>query len=253
MINVKNISFSHNKRTFISDLCITFPDSSLTAILGENGSGKTTLLSLMSKTLTPSSGKIETDGSDISLLGRDELARRLSVFPQGRPTPDMTALELVTMGRYPYTKNKLSVPRRDIDIAISALVRAGAEEFSARRLSALSYGERQRVYLAMLLAQDTQNVLLDEPTNYLDVSAKFHTMELLTSLKNEGKCVVTVLHDITLALTYADRIAVMKNGKVEAFGTPESIYESKCSEHLLGVKINRFKSDGKPVYVVEPK
>ena len=197
--------------------------------------------------------KIEIDGTDTRTLKRHELARRLSVFPQGREIPDMTALELVIMGRYPYINDKFITPQNDIDIAHSALISVGAEKYEERRLTSLSHGERQRVYLAMQIAQGTQNLLLDEPTNYLDVSAKFQVMELLTTLKNEGRCVVTVLHDITLALAYADRIAVMKNGKLIALGNPEAIYQSKSLENAFGIKISRFDNNGKSVYVTEPK
>ncbi len=253
MIKIKDLSFSYGKNEFIRDLNVIFPDSSLTAIVGENGSGKTTLLSLISKELSLKSGSIEIDGSDTRTLKRDELALKLSLFPQGREIPDMTALELVTMGRYPYTKNKFITPKTDVDIARSSLARVGAEQFSERRLSSLSYGERQRVYLAMQIAQGAQNLLLDEPTNYLDISAKFQVMELLTSLKNEGRCILTVLHDITLALAYADRIAVMKNGKLTALGTPEAIYQSKSLEYAFGIKISKFENNGKHLYVTEPK
>ena len=253
MIEIQGLSFSYGKKEFIKDLSLTFPDSSLTVIVGENGSGKTTLLSLMSRELSAVSGTVRADGADILSIKREELARRLSVFPQGRETPDMTALELVTMGRYPYIKNKLSTPKSDIEIALASLSRVGAEDVADRRLSCLSYGERQRVYLAMQIAQDTQNLLLDEVTNHLDTSARFQAMELLTSLRNDGKCVVAVLHDITLALTYADFIAVMKDGRLEAFDTPEAIYQSKCLEDVLGIKIGKYGDPDKPVYIAEPK
>ena len=253
MIKINDLSFAYGKSGFISDLCLTLPDSSLTAIVGENGSGKTTLLSLISKELSQASGNIEIDGIDTRALKRRELALKLSVFPQGREIPDMTAIELVTMGRYPYIGNRLATPQNDIDIARSTLLRVGAEDFIDRRLTSLSFGERQRVYLAMQIAQDTQNLLLDEPTNYLDISAKFQTMELLRELKNDGKCIAVVLHDLTLALSYADHIAVMKNGKLVSFGTPTEIFESKALEKVFGIKIRKFTDNGKDVYVTEAK
>lgn len=253
MIEIKNLCFSYGNNEFIRDLNVAFPDSSLTVIVGENGSGKTTLLSLIANELKFKSGTMQIDGIDIGSLKHNELACRLSVFPQGREIPDMTALELVSMGRYPHNKSKITTPKRDIDIAYAALARVGTEKFAERRLSSLSYGERQRIYLAMQIAQDAQNLLLDEPTNYLDISARFQTMELLTSLKNEGKCVVAVLHDITLALAYADRIAVMKNGELVDFDTPDMIYQRKSLEDTFGVRISRFDRNGKPLYVTEPK
>lgn len=251
MIRISNLSFAYGKSEFISDLCLTLPDSSLTAIVGENGSGKTTLLSLMSKELSSTSGSIEVDGVDIRSLKRRDLARRLSVFPQGREIPDMTALELVTMGRYPYIGEKLTTPQADTMIARAALLRAGAEDFTNKRLPSLSFGERQRIYLAMQIAQDTQNLLLDEPTNHLDISARFQTMDLLRELTSEGKCVAVVLHDLTLALSYADRIALMKNGALLAYDTPDKIYQSKALEEVFGIKITKFSDCGRTIYVTE--
>ena len=253
MIELTNVSFSYNKNDFIDSLTLTLSDSALTAIVGENGSGKTTLLSLISRNLSPRSGTVEIDGSDARGLKRDELSRRLSVFPQGREIPDMTALELVTMGRYPYIGNRLITPQKDIEIAYSALCRTGADRIEGRSLASLSYGDRQRVYLAMQIAQNTQYLLLDEPTNHLDISAKYQTMELLTELKKEGRCIVTVLHDITLALSYADKIAVMSGGRLIAFDTPDEIYEKKCLEEAFGIKISKFEHDGRTVYATAPK
>lgn len=253
MIDIKNLSFSYGKDEFINGLNISFPDSAITAIIGENGSGKSTLLSLISKELALKSGSIEIDGVPLQKLKRADLARALSLFPQSRQIPDMTALELVLMGRYPYLKDKFITPRCETELAFSALLRVEADKFAERRLSSLSYGERQRVYLAMQIAQGSQNLLLDEPTNFLDVSSKFQMMELLLSLKSEGKCVIAVLHDLPLAFRYADRIAIMKNGKLTVFGSPEAIYESRCIEEAFGVKLAKADGTNGTFYSVSPR
>lgn len=243
MIEIKNLSFSYGKGEFIDSLNISFPDSTVTAIIGENGSGKSTLISLISKELPLRSGSIEIDGEPLQKLTKTSLARAISVFPQNRQTPDMTALELVLMGRYPYIKDKFITPKSETELALSALSRVEAAEFATRKLSSLSYGERQRVYLAMQIAQEAQNLILDEPTNFLDVSAKFRMMQLLLTLKNEGRCVIAILHDLPLAFMYADRIAVMKEGKLIALGSPDGIYKSGCIEETFGVRLE--KSEGK--------
>ena len=253
MIEIKGLSFSYGKDEFIKNLDLSLPDSSLIAIVGENGSGKTTLLSLISGEICSKSGEIKIDGLNLKQTKRSELSKRLSIFPQSREIPDMTGKELVTMGRYPYIKNKLITPSSEAEIVRSALIRAGAQAFGERRLASLSYGERQRVYLAMQIAQGAQNMLLDEPTNYLDISAKFQTMELLTSLKNEGKCIICVLHDISLALTYADLVAVMKGGKLIAFDTPENIYRDKKLEEAFGVRFCKTEYEGRVAYSAIPK
>ena len=253
MIEIKGLSFSYGRDEFIKDLDLTLPDSALVAVVGENGSGKTTLLSLISGELRAKAGEIKIDGHIQKNTKRSELSKMLSVFVQSRETPDMTGAELVTMGRYPYIKNKFITPSSDVEIARSALIRAGAEAFADRRLNSLSYGERQRVYLAMQIAQGAQNMLLDEPTNYLDVSARFQTMELLTSLKNEEKCIACVLHDVSLALMYADLIAVMKGGKLIAFDTPENIYRDKKLEEAFGVEFCKSEHEGRVIYSAIPK
>jgi iron complex transport system ATP-binding protein len=253
MIEIKNLSFSYGKDEFIKNLDVILPDSSLIAIVGENGSGKTTLLSLILGEIFAKSGEIKIDGLNLKQTKRSELSKRLSIFPQSREIPDMTGKELVTMGRYPYIKNKLITPSSELKIVRSALIKAGAQAFGERRLASLSYGERQRVYLAMQIAQDAQNMLLDEPTNYLDISAKFQTMELLTSLKNEGKCIVCVLHDISLAMTYADLVAVMKGGSLIAFDSPEKIHREKKLEEAFGVKFRKTVCEGRAIYTAIPK
>lgn len=240
MIEIKNLSFSYGNTPFIEDLNLSLENGTLTALIGENGSGKSTFLKLIAGTESPTAGNVILDGKDIRKTPAADRAKRLSYFPQSRPIPDMSALETAVMGRYPYTRGKFRTPKEDIRIAEKAMERMGISHFSERNMQTLSFGERQKVYLAMLLAQDAPNCLFDEPTNFMDISAKFSMLETLLSMKAEGKCILCVLHDISLAMQYADRIIVMKNGSVFADGTPDALFENGAVANAFGVCIERY-------------
>ena len=250
MIEINNLSFSYGSSPFIDSVNLRFFDGSLTAIIGENGSGKSTLLKLISGELCAKEGAVILNGKNQKSLSQRETAKILSYFPQGRTVPDMTALEIVSLGRFACGfKDK----KAEKEISLSALEYVGASKFADISLKNMSYGERQKVYLAMQIAQNAQNCLLDEPTNYLDISAKFSTMDTLTKLRDEGKCVVCVLHDLSLAMRCADRIIVMKSGKIFADGTPTELYENERIAHAFNISLERVTSNGEISYVANPK
>lgn len=242
MIELKNVSFSYNSDSFmdIAELC--FDNKCLTAIVGENGSGKSTLLKLIAGAERRFTGNIFIDGSDILKTPARKIAKALSYFPQGREVCDMTAFETVLMGRYPHNKSSFFESKRDYRVASDALRLVGMSEYASHRLTALSYGERQRIYLAMNIAQEADNCLFDEPTNFIDARAKFLTLDILKGLRDEGKCIICVLHDIALAMKYADRIVVMKNGSIFADGAPDMLYEGKMLESAFGIGLERHTS-----------
>ena len=217
MIKLENVRFSYKDGEFINIPSLTLNDGEFTVIAGENGSGKTTLLRLIMGELIPFTGSISVDNEDIKKVKKTDLAKRLSYSPQGRRVPDMTALETVLLGRYPYNKGSLKIPAQDKAIAEKALKEAGAWELSERRVTTLSYGERQKIYLAMQISQGAKNRIFDEPTNYMDVSSRFEMMASLKGMAKEGMCITAVLHDISLAMSYADRIILVKDGEVASF------------------------------------
>ncbi|MBQ9117198.1 MAG: ABC transporter ATP-binding protein, partial [Clostridia bacterium] len=189
----------------------------------------------------------------ISLIRRRELARLLSVFPQGRPVPDMAAGEMVLMGRYPFRRGFAAFSDDDVAMAEKALVSADASEFGGRNMKALSYGERQRVYLAMQMAQDTRNCVLDEPTNFMDASHSFQILDYVKRMSaEEGKCVVCVLHDIPLAMRYADRLVILKNGGIYADGAPDELFEGGDIARAFNIRLERFSVNGGYAYSVLP-
>lgn len=252
MIELFDLHFSYHKVCRIDIPKLTLDDGSLTVLVGENGSGKTTLLRLIAGELRTAQGRILVDGQDMARLPKKQLAKRLSYFPQGRPTPDMSALEVTALGRYPHTRTRLFSPKEDREWATRALVSAGAEPFAERNMRTLSFGERQRVYLAMQLAQDAQNCLLDEPANFLDVSAQFSMLDTLSALRKKEKCILCVVHDLSLAMRCADRILVMKNGTVMADGTPDRLYESGAIDQVFGIRLCRSERDGEIFYGILP-
>lgn len=253
MIELKDIAFSYTSKPFIKDVCARFEDGTLTAIIGENGSGKSTLLKLISGEEKPQAGSVLIDGKYMSTLKRKDAAKLLSGFPQGRDIPDMNSLELVSLGRYSYLPLSPVTPKEEENIALSALRYVGAERFARVSLKKMSYGERQRVYLAMQIAQGSQNMLLDEPTSFLDIGAQFEVMNILTSLRNEGKCIVCILHDIPLAMRYADSMLLMKNGNIIARGTPNELYEGGMIEEVFGISLERIELGDSTSFVPMPK
>ena len=253
MIEIQDLCFSYGEKPFTDHLSLTLTDGTLTALIGENGSGKSTLLKLITGNEKSSLGNILLDGVNIRDMKKREIAHRLSYFPQSRPTPDMRVHELVMMGRYPFTNGFSSATKKDLALTEKAMEKMAVLPFADRNLQTLSFGERQRVYLAMLLAQDTKHTLFDEPTNFLDISAKFAMLDTLVDLKNEGKCVLCVLHDLSLAMRYADRLLVMKNGNLFADGTPDALYENGAIAKAFGVHLTRFEQNGEKIYTVLSK
>lgn len=242
MIKLNNISFSYGKKTVIDNISAEFECSKLYGILGANGSGKTTLLKLISGILKPDSGKITIDGLEIT--NRKVKAQKLSLMPQYRTLPDMTVWDFVACGRFPHSYH---LNTKDIEIINSVLETTNLSHFKDRFLNTLSGGERQKAYLALCLAQNTDCILLDEPTTYLDIANSHSFMEILTGLKADGKCIVSVFHDISLALKYCDKLLILNNGNLCVTGTPEEVTESDILKDIFGVECVKF-ADGEDTY-----
>lgn len=219
----------------------------LTALIGPNGCGKSTLLKCAAGILKPAGGEVLLDGRPLSAMTPREVARQVAYMPQSRLAPSMPVGQLAAHGRYPHLRWGHSLTGADREIVRRSLSRAGAESLAGRMVDQLSGGERQRAYLAMMLAQETPAMLLDEPTTYLDPSGQFALMDLLRALRGEGRAVVVVLHDLALALEYADDILLMQGGALIRCGTPDEIYASGALEAVFDVRVERT-SGGKYVF-----
>lgn len=207
----------------------------LVAIIGPNGAGKSTLLSLLAGDLRPSSGTASIDGLSLGHAATAELATVRAVLSQRTPIDvPFTAAEVVAIGRFPHRRDAANTNERDAEIVAAAMARTDTKRFAGRIFSTLSGGERTRVSLARVLAQDTPVIYLDEPTTALDVAHQERMMRQVAALASEGRCVVTVLHDLNAAAVYADRIVLMSGGRVVAEGSPRDVLRADTLTETYG-------------------
>ena len=213
------------------------------ALLGPNGSGKSTLIRAALGLLPLAGGQVLIDGADAAALSPRQRAQKAAYLPQTRPVPNITALRMVLHGRFPH----LTYPRRfrqeDYAAAMAALEQADAACLARRPMPELSGGQRQRVYLAMALAQDAPTLFLDEPTAFLDVSHQLEVGRLAGQLARQGKAMVLVLHDLPLALSTADRLAVLKGGRLLAVDGPEALCADGILNSVFGIELGRVMTD----------
>ena len=239
MIEIHHASAGYGTQPVLKDVSLIFEKSSMTSIIGVNGCGKSTLLKAVLGMIPLQRGEIVIDGQNLQDMSRNAIAKKMAYLSQGRSTPDMTVEQMVLHGRFPH----LTYPRRysvkDHEIAFSAMAQLGMKGLAHKPLSALSGGMRQNAYIAMALAQDTDYVLLDEPTTYLDIAHQLELMKTLRTLADRGKGIITVTHDIQMAFTFSDRIILLDNGTVFDNGTPNEVCARKSIEQIMGVALER--------------
>ena len=243
MIEVKNLGAGYGKDIVLHNISMAFPTGQITVLLGPNGCGKSTLVKTVLGLLPEKTGDIFFDGVSIDRLTVRQIAQKAAYMAQSRNIPSITARRMVLHGRFPY----LGYPRRyrpeDHEIAHRALVWADAEDLANRQMSELSGGQRQKVYLAMALAQDTETIFMDEPTTYLDVKHQMEVMAVSRRLADMGRAVVLVLHDLSLALREADQLAVLEAGALRQVGTAEEIFSSGILDQVFGVSVKRVQAE----------
>ncbi len=257
MISVRKVSHRYDKQVVLDDVGLTLPVGQLTSIVGANGAGKSTLLSVISRLIKPESGSVFIDDLDVQSSSDDAIARRLAVLRQdNRVTARLTVVDLVRFGRFPYSKGRLTP--QDHELVDEALDYLDLQPLRDRFLDQLSGGQRQRAYIAMILAQDTDYILLDEPLNNLDMKHSSSMMTLLRRAADDlGKTIVLVLHDINFASCYSDHIVAMRDGRVIIQGTPSDIMQREVLrdvfdmdihvQDLHGVRLGIFWTTGAPV------
>ena len=249
MISVKNLCSGYGGKNILKNITTDFSDGEITSIIGPNGSGKSTLLQCCAGLLGISGGDILADGKSITEYKGRTLAQSVSYLPQNNSVSAITVKVLVMHGRFPYLGYPRRYSKEDIEIAENALKEVGLIDFADKQLSELSGGQQQKAHIAMRLAQNTKNVLLDEPTTFLDIKYQLELMRLAKRLSSEGKTVVAVLHDIELAFTNSDKIVVIDNGEIAFSGPPSRLVDSGAIESAFGVKptINSGQLFFKPI------
>lgn len=247
MIATENVSKQYGGKTILSDVTLQLPRGKIIAFIGPNGTGKSTLLSLITRTLSGSGGKVMVDGREIGRWNQRELAKKLSIL---RQTNDMnirlTVRELVSFGRFPYTQGKLTAgDERHIDKALDYLE---LKPLQNRYLDELSGGQRQMAFIAMIIAQDTEYLFLDEPLNNLDMRHCVRIMKVLRRLVAEaGKTVMVVIHDINFVASHADYVIAMKDGKIAGQGDTRTMIKPDRLKRIFDMDIRVADIDGRPV------
>jgi len=239
-LEVRDLSFSFGDTKVLKDITFEVREGESIGLMGPNGSGKTTLLRCLTRYLPAEAEVLLVDMKPLHTMTDREIARMFAVVPQGTTTDfPFTAYDVVMMGRIPHMSGRMGgESRKDEDMVRSAFERTGSWHLAARHFSELSGGERQRVIIARALAQEPKALLLDEPTVYLDISGQFEMMDLIKRLnKEEGITIIAVLHDINLAARYSDRIALLSDGRLEAFGPPEEVLTQETIQSVYGIDV----------------
>lgn len=256
-LQVQRVSFSYLNGLALRDISLSIEAGEMVGVLGPNGSGKTTLLKLVSGILRPERGEIRLDGSDLRQLSRKSIARSVAVVPQQFHIPfAFTVDEVVTLGRLPFVRALRGETAADKRAVATALGLVGVGHLAERRFDELSGGERQKVILAMALAQQPKLLLLDEPIVHLDICHQVEILELVRRLNiEEGLTVIAAMHDLNLASLFFDRLILLKEGQVSAEGTPaEVLTEDKVREVFsASVRVEPHPATGVPHIVVMPR
>ena len=243
MIEISNHTKAYGQTRVVDDVSVTLNKGGVISIIGPNGAGKSTLLSIVSRLMEADSGTVRIDGMDVTRTASDIMARRIAILRQDNHLASrLTVRDLVAFGRYPYSRGRPTAADKGyVDRALDYLA---LTPLADRFLDELSGGQRQRAFVAMVICQDTDYVLLDEPLNNLDMRHAVSMMKLMRRMADElGKTVILVLHDINFASVYSDTILAMRDGRVVRFGPPEqvvtpdslaAIYDMDIAVHAIG-------------------
>ncbi|MFD2115693.1 ABC transporter ATP-binding protein [Paenibacillus yanchengensis] len=237
MIEVKDVCKAYGGKTVVDNVSLTIDKGKITSFIGPNGAGKSTLLSMMSRLMTKDKGQVLIDGKDISAWKSNELARKISILKQSNHiNMRLTVRELVSFGRFPYSQGKLT--KEDWQYVDEAITYMELQDMQHKYLDQLSGGQNQRAYIAMVIAQNTDYILLDEPLNNLDMKHSVQIMKVLRRLVEElNKTIVIVIHDINFASCYSDKIVALKNGQIVKDGPTNDIIERDVLSNIYDMDI----------------
>ncbi|MDO8687928.1 MAG: heme ABC transporter ATP-binding protein [Dehalococcoidales bacterium] len=256
-LQIEQVDFSYLNGLVLHDVNLAVPTGEMVALLGPNGSGKTTLLKIASGVLKPKRGNVSLDGSSLNRLSRQSVARSVAVVPQQFHIPfAFTVSEVVMLGRIPFIKALAGETTADRQAVASAMALVSISLMAPRRFDELSGGERQKVILAMALAQQPRLLLLDEPIVHLDISHQIEILERVRTLNREqGLTVIAAMHDLNLASLYFDRLVLLKGGRISADGTPAQVLTEDIIREVFAatVRVELHPASGLPHVVLMPK
>ncbi len=238
LLSTRRLTLAYDGASIIMNLDLAIPAGKITTLVGPNGCGKSTLLRGLARLLKPRAGTVYLDGADIFKLSTKAVAKRLAILPQGPVAPEgLRVRDLVAQGRYPYQNWLQQWSKEDERLVEQALATTGMTPLADRALDTLSGGQRQRAWIAMALAQDTEILLLDEPTTFLDLAHQIEVLDLLYELnQTEGRTIVMVLHDLNQACRYADYLVAVREGQVWAEGVPAQVMTEAMVREVFGLE-----------------
>ncbi|WP_334292632.1 iron ABC transporter ATP-binding protein [Cellulosilyticum sp. I15G10I2] len=248
-MDVKSLTKKYQDKTIVDQVSFEIPKGKITALIGANGAGKSTVLSLISRLISGDGGEVSINGTSLGQWKREDLAKVLSILMQSTQMEmKITVEELVAFGRFPYSKGRLT--EEDEEEIRKALEYMELMPFKDRYLDQLSGGERQRAFIAMVIVQNTEYILLDEPLNNLDMKHSVEIMKIIRRLtKDLNKTIVLVIHDINFAARYADYIIAMKNGRLFKMGKTEEIIQQDVLENIYDLPFEIRHFEGKPLCI----
>lgn len=237
-IAAEGLRLAYGDRVVVDGLTTEIPAGKVTTIIGPNGCGKSTLLRAVARLLKPKAGEVLLDGNAISSMRTRDVAKVLGMLPQSPTAPEgLTVADLVAKGRHPH-QSWLRQWSRDDEAEVEAALRlTGMQALGDRPVDELSGGQRQRAWISMALAQETDVLLLDEPTTYLDLAHQIEVLDLVDKLHADlGRTVVMVLHDLNLALRYSDHLIVMREGAIVTSGPPDEVIDAELLRDVFGLE-----------------
>lgn len=249
MIEVKNLCKKYGNKFVVEDVSLKIEKGTITSFIGPNGAGKSTVLSMISRILDQDSGEIIIDGKNIRQWKSNDLAKKLSILKQSNHiNVRLTVRELVSFGRFPYSQGRLTEEDwKHVDDAIAYM---DLRDMQHKYLDQLSGGQNQRAFIAMVIAQNTEYILLDEPLNNLDMKHSVQIMKVLRKLVEDlGKTVVLVIHDINFASCYSDYIVALKDGKIVQGGNIHDIIDSTVLHNIYDMDIPIQSINGNKICV----
>ncbi|WAA08773.1 ABC transporter ATP-binding protein [Fervidibacillus albus] len=244
MVDVKHVTKRFGMKRVIDDVSVEIEKGKITSFIGPNGAGKSTLLSMISRLIMKDEGEILIEGKDVTKRKSRELAKKIAILKQSNNVNlKLTVRELVSFGRFPYSQGKLT--KEDWVFVDEAIEYMGLEEIQNEYLDELSGGQRQRAFIAMVIAQDTEYILLDEPLNNLDMKHSVQIMKTLRRLVDElGKTIILVIHDINFASVYSDYIVAIKGGKIIREGTRDEMIRREVLQEVydMDMEVENFRN-----------